>query len=179
METWFFSKNSFHVWNIFKVYYENSPKITSKSHYSFSMSFFTFYLTTPYNLFLSTYLKKPIAHRKVCERPKKSLSVTLLTPWITNTRLLTIHSNRVHRQYTSETMNFNTNTEPRLYYGCIGEKAPNNALLQGVFTVDKDGNRKVVGLHDYGVWDTNACGSNDEYIGELAEGFGKGVCLEE
>uniref|UniRef100_A0A8R1HX03 Uncharacterized protein n=1 Tax=Caenorhabditis japonica TaxID=281687 RepID=A0A8R1HX03_CAEJA len=38
--------------------------------------------------------------------------------------------------------------------------------LQGIFTVDTNGVRRVVGLYDYGVWDTNACGSNDEYIGD-------------
>ncbi|TMS36412.1 hypothetical protein L596_003581 [Steinernema carpocapsae] len=39
-------------------------------------------------------------------------------------------------------------------------------FYHGVFTVDKDGTRRVVGLYDYGVWDTNACGKNDEYIGD-------------
>lgn len=37
--------------------------------------------------------------------------------------------------------------------------------FQGIFTVDRNGVRRVVGLYDYGVWDTNACGPNDEYIG--------------
>ncbi|EGT43206.1 hypothetical protein CAEBREN_11287 [Caenorhabditis brenneri] len=39
-------------------------------------------------------------------------------------------------------------------------------FFQGIFTVDTNGVRRVVGLYDYGVWDTNACGSNDEYIGD-------------
>ncbi|CAB3400403.1 unnamed protein product [Caenorhabditis bovis] len=39
-------------------------------------------------------------------------------------------------------------------------------FYQGIFTVDTNGVRRVVGLYDYGVWDTNACGSNDEYIGD-------------
>ncbi|CAI5454457.1 unnamed protein product [Caenorhabditis angaria] len=39
-------------------------------------------------------------------------------------------------------------------------------FYQGIFTVDTNGVRRVVGLYDYGAWDTNACGSNDEYIGD-------------
>ncbi|KIH54798.1 hypothetical protein ANCDUO_15054, partial [Ancylostoma duodenale] len=38
--------------------------------------------------------------------------------------------------------------------------------VQGVFTVDSKGVRRVVGLYDYGVWDSKACGKNDEYIGD-------------
>ena len=39
--------------------------------------------------------------------------------------------------------------------------------MQGVFTVDSDGVRRVVGLHDYGIWDPTACGKDDEYIGQF------------
>ncbi|CAJ0949347.1 unnamed protein product, partial [Mesorhabditis belari] len=39
-------------------------------------------------------------------------------------------------------------------------------FFQGIFTVDKNGVRRVVGLYDYGVWDPNACGHDDEYIGD-------------
>ncbi|CAJ0569108.1 unnamed protein product, partial [Mesorhabditis spiculigera] len=39
-------------------------------------------------------------------------------------------------------------------------------FFQGIFTVDKNGVRRVVGLYDYGVWDQNACGRDDEYIGD-------------
>ncbi|RCN42157.1 hypothetical protein ANCCAN_11899, partial [Ancylostoma caninum] len=39
-------------------------------------------------------------------------------------------------------------------------------FFQGVFTVDSKGVRRVVGLYDYGVWDSKACGKNDEYIGD-------------
>ncbi|VDL70728.1 unnamed protein product [Nippostrongylus brasiliensis] len=39
-------------------------------------------------------------------------------------------------------------------------------FVQGVFTIDANGVRKVMGMYDYGVWDPNACGKNDEYIGD-------------
>ncbi|CAI4223079.1 unnamed protein product [Auanema sp. JU1783] len=39
-------------------------------------------------------------------------------------------------------------------------------FYQGIFTLDVNGVRKVVGMYDYGVWDSNSCGSNDEYIGD-------------
>ncbi|PIO73032.1 retinal pigment epithelial membrane protein [Teladorsagia circumcincta] len=39
-------------------------------------------------------------------------------------------------------------------------------FVQGIFTIDIHGVRRVVGLYDYGVWDPNACGKNDEYIGD-------------
>ncbi|KAE9555105.1 hypothetical protein FO519_001680 [Halicephalobus sp. NKZ332] len=39
-------------------------------------------------------------------------------------------------------------------------------FYQGIFTVSPSGVRKVVGLYDYGVWDANACGKDDEYIGD-------------
>uniref|UniRef100_A0A914YSE8 Uncharacterized protein n=1 Tax=Panagrolaimus superbus TaxID=310955 RepID=A0A914YSE8_9BILA len=39
-------------------------------------------------------------------------------------------------------------------------------FYQGIFTVSPEGVRKVVGLYDYGVWDANACGKDDEYIGD-------------
>lgn len=38
--------------------------------------------------------------------------------------------------------------------------------IKGIFTVDSNGIRKVVGIHDYGAWDATACGKDDEYIGE-------------
>uniref|UniRef100_A0AC34GQ50 Uncharacterized protein n=1 Tax=Panagrolaimus sp. ES5 TaxID=591445 RepID=A0AC34GQ50_9BILA len=38
--------------------------------------------------------------------------------------------------------------------------------FDGIFTVSPEGVRKVVGLYDYGVWDANACGKDDEYIGD-------------
>lgn len=40
-------------------------------------------------------------------------------------------------------------------------------FLQGIFTVDPKGIRRVVGLFDYGSWDASACGKDDEYIGEF------------
>lgn len=40
-------------------------------------------------------------------------------------------------------------------------------FYQGIFTVSPSGVRKVVGLYDYGVWDANACGKDDEYIGQF------------
>ncbi|KAI6176686.1 hypothetical protein M3Y97_00825900 [Aphelenchoides bicaudatus] len=39
-------------------------------------------------------------------------------------------------------------------------------FYQGIFTVSPEGVRKVLGMYDYGVWDSNACGKNDEYIGD-------------
>ncbi|KAI6241616.1 hypothetical protein M3Y99_00322000 [Aphelenchoides fujianensis] len=39
-------------------------------------------------------------------------------------------------------------------------------FYQGVFTVDPNGVRRVLGMYDYGIWDSNACGKNDEYIGD-------------
>ncbi len=39
-------------------------------------------------------------------------------------------------------------------------------FFQGIFTISPSGVRKVVGLYDYGVWDANACGKDDEYIGK-------------
>ncbi|KAK0396793.1 hypothetical protein QR680_001859 [Steinernema hermaphroditum] len=39
-------------------------------------------------------------------------------------------------------------------------------FYHGIFTLDDEGVRKVVGLYDYGVWDQSACGKNDEYIGD-------------
>ncbi|VDO60603.1 unnamed protein product [Heligmosomoides polygyrus] len=39
-------------------------------------------------------------------------------------------------------------------------------FVQGIFTIDVHGVRRVVGMYDYGVWDPNACGKNDEYIGD-------------
>uniref|UniRef100_A0A914DER2 Uncharacterized protein n=1 Tax=Acrobeloides nanus TaxID=290746 RepID=A0A914DER2_9BILA len=39
-------------------------------------------------------------------------------------------------------------------------------FYQGIFTVDSQGVRKVVGMYDYGNWDANACGKDDEYIGD-------------
>ena len=39
--------------------------------------------------------------------------------------------------------------------------------FQGIFTVDSQGVRKVVGMYDYGNWDANACGKDDEYIGMI------------
>ncbi|VDO70789.1 unnamed protein product [Haemonchus placei] len=39
-------------------------------------------------------------------------------------------------------------------------------FVQGIFTVDAHGVRRVVGLYDYGAWDPDACGKNDEYIGD-------------
>ncbi|GMR63019.1 hypothetical protein PMAYCL1PPCAC_33214, partial [Pristionchus mayeri] len=38
--------------------------------------------------------------------------------------------------------------------------------IKGIFTVDTNGVRKVVGIHDYGAWDATACGKDDEYIGD-------------
>ncbi|KAI6235749.1 hypothetical protein M3Y95_00084400 [Aphelenchoides besseyi] len=39
-------------------------------------------------------------------------------------------------------------------------------FYQGIFTVDPNGVRRVLGMYDYGIWDSNACGKNDEYIGD-------------
>ncbi|CAD5222417.1 unnamed protein product [Bursaphelenchus xylophilus] len=39
-------------------------------------------------------------------------------------------------------------------------------FYQGIFTVDESGVRRVIGMYDYGVWDPNACGKDDEYIGD-------------
>lgn len=39
-------------------------------------------------------------------------------------------------------------------------------LFQGIFTVDEEGVRRVAGLYDFGAWDSQACGKDDEYIGE-------------
>jgi hypothetical protein len=38
-------------------------------------------------------------------------------------------------------------------------------FFQGIFTIDTNGVRRVVGMFDYGVWDPAACGKDDEYIG--------------
>lgn len=37
--------------------------------------------------------------------------------------------------------------------------------FKGIFTINKDGVRTVVGMYDYGIWDADACSQNDEYIG--------------
>ncbi|KAH7719753.1 Protein F49E10.2 a [Aphelenchoides avenae] len=39
-------------------------------------------------------------------------------------------------------------------------------FFQGVFTVDKDGVRRVVGMYDFGQWEEGACDDKDEYIGD-------------
>lgn len=41
-------------------------------------------------------------------------------------------------------------------------------FFQGIFTVDTNGIRRVVGMYDYGVWDPAACGKDDEYIGRYS-----------
>ncbi|VDM59251.1 unnamed protein product [Angiostrongylus costaricensis] len=38
-------------------------------------------------------------------------------------------------------------------------------FYQGIFTLDPQGVRRVIGLFDYGKWDPNDCGKNDEYLG--------------
>ncbi|KAI3413938.1 hypothetical protein GPALN_011411 [Globodera pallida] len=40
------------------------------------------------------------------------------------------------------------------------------AKLNGLFTIDPNGVRKVVGMYDYGMWDAKACSKEDEYIGD-------------
>uniref|UniRef100_A0A0M3HTB4 Lectin_legB domain-containing protein n=1 Tax=Ascaris lumbricoides TaxID=6252 RepID=A0A0M3HTB4_ASCLU len=39
-------------------------------------------------------------------------------------------------------------------------------LYQGIFTVDSSGVRRVVGMYDYGEWNSSACSSDDEFIGD-------------
>ncbi|KAL3068462.1 hypothetical protein niasHT_030753 [Heterodera trifolii] len=39
-------------------------------------------------------------------------------------------------------------------------------FFQGLFTIDSNGVRKVVGMYDYGTWDAKACSKEDEYIGD-------------
>uniref|UniRef100_A0AC35U8D3 Carotenoid oxygenase n=1 Tax=Rhabditophanes sp. KR3021 TaxID=114890 RepID=A0AC35U8D3_9BILA len=41
-------------------------------------------------------------------------------------------------------------------------------FYQAIFTIDSEGRRKVISMYDYGVWDLNECGKDDEYVGDKA-----------